>query len=204
MIKWQKETKAKSRLRSKGEDVIAKFTEMYQNAKTSLYQGQKQGDIDYTIGVALKNKNEYQKISALYEVKYSDVCPWQVIACLHLMESGGDASRQILNGELYWVKTTNVPKNLGPWESLVEACVFALSRKDTPNQWTIPETLNYLERWNGLGYRRLGHPSPYLWSYTNHQLPGKYIKDGVFDEKFISRQVGCVQILKGLNYEAIY
>jgi lysozyme family protein len=66
------------------------------------------------------------------------------------------------------------------------------------NMPTIISVLQHLERYNGLGYRNKGIYSPYLWSFTNHYIEGKYIADGVWSATAVSKQVGCAAILKEL------
>ena len=50
--------------------------------------------------------------------------------------------------------------------------------------------LDRLERYNGLGYRNRGLPSPYLWSLSGHYERGKFVADGKFDSEAESKQCG--------------
>jgi lysozyme family protein len=53
-----------------------------------------------------------------------------------------------------------------------------------------------LEAYNGLGYRGLGVPTPYLWSFSNHYESGKYVADGKFSRTARSQQCGAAVMLK--------
>lgn len=160
---------------------------------------QKLSHIDWTLRVIDSNKHKYQ--DAYYALITKGLyVPWEVIAVLHVMESGGNLRNQILNGEAYNRVTTKVPSGHGPWSSWVDSTVYAFKQRSLPKDWTIDETLDFLERWNGLGYRRMGRNSPYLWAYSSYQQKGKFVRDGVFDSEFISLQVGAAVLLKGLGY----
>jgi hypothetical protein len=63
----------------------------------------------------------------------------------------------------------------------------------------IEDKLSFLEAYNGWGYVKKGINSPYLWSGTNHYTSGKYVRDGVFDPRAVSKQLGAVCMLKELE-----
>jgi len=55
-----------------------------------------------------------------------------------------------------------------------------------------------LEKYNGTGYR-LYHPqvkTPYLWSYSNYYIRGKYVRDGTFSNSAVSKQIGAGILLR--------
>ncbi len=73
--------------------------------------------------------------------------------------------------------------------------------------WSLARTLNRLEKYNGMGYRkRLGMASPYLWSFTTLYSKGKFKEvlqsDGtyrsVYDPNLESKQCGAGAILAQL------
>lgn len=64
--------------------------------------------------------------------------------------------------------------------------------------WTVPVCLWAMERYNGLGYRKRGIETPYLWSGTNLYKKGKFVRDGVFDPNAVSKQVGGAVIFRML------
>ena len=63
----------------------------------------------------------------------------------------------------------------------------------------VDSALDQAERYNGLGYRRAGRFSPYLWSGTNWAQPGKYTADNVFDPSAESEQPGVAALMLALQ-----
>lgn len=96
-------------------------------------------------------------------------------------------------------KTTLVPKGRGPFSSWEEAAVDALMNchpyAGKNKDWSIAGTLDILERYNGLGYRNKGLPSPYLWAGTDQYVKGKYVADGKYDPNHVDQQLGVAPIL---------
>lgn len=132
--------------------------------------------------------------------------PWEVIGAIHSLESSLNFNTHLHNGDSLRRRTTHVPsgrprRGTPPftWE---ESAIDALRLKPWYD-WGIPDTLFYLEMYNGFGYYYRGVNSPYLWSYTNQYTKGKYVRDGVFDPNKVSRQVGAVPILKELGYAGV-
>lgn len=160
---------------------------------------QKKGHVNWYMKQMKKNEEMY-KDAAKYVLPRCAKVPWQVIGVLHAMEAGFDRDEQILNGQPWNRKTTIVPRDMGPWSSFNESCVAGMEIKDRPRKWTLGATLDFLEKWNGLGYRRKNKNSPYLWAYSNHQEVGKYVRDGVYDPKAVSLQVGAAVLLKQLGF----
>lgn len=170
--------------------------------KTCKIKPEKQGAVDVACSKIKANKARYETISKATKV------PWQVIAVIHKMESNCNFSTHLHNGDPLSARTVQVPagrpKNGNPPFTFEESAIDALGYDGASGikQWDIVTTLKFLERYNGLGYRKHGIYSPYLWSYTTHYSAGKYIKDGVWRESAVSDQCGCAPILKGLGYEA--
>ena len=147
------------------------------------------------------NKRRYDHVARALKM------PWYVIAVIHSMESGGDFTRHLHNGDPLRSRTTHVPagrpKTGRPpftWEaSAIDALGYQgfASWKD----WSIPGALFKLEGYNGWGYRD-HHPtvkSPYLWSFSNHYARGKYVADGRFSPTAVSQQCGAAVLLKRLQ-----
>jgi lysozyme family protein len=130
-------------------------------------------------------------------------CPWWWVAVVHQMESGARFSTHLHNGDPLTARTTHVPagRPLGgnppfTWET---SALDALRMKalDKVPSWDITRCLYEWERYNGFGY--IGKiNSPYLWSYTNLEQPGKYIADHVWDPDAVSKQCGAAAILISL------
>lgn len=135
--------------------------------------------------------------------------PWDVIGVIHYRESSLNFSGVLHNGEKIigtGKKTSLVPKGRGPFNTWEQAAIDALMNvhpyagKNT--DWSIAGTLDILERYNGLGYRNKGLPSPYLWAGTDQYVKGKYVKDGVYDPNHVDQQLGVAPILMKLRENA--
>lgn len=146
------------------------------------------------------NRARYEAVSKATGV------PWDVIGVIHYRESSGDFAGVLHNGQKIIgtnKKTTLVPKGRGPfltWEdaaidALVNAPPYAARNKD----WSIAGTLDILERYNGLGYRNKGLPSPYLWAGTDQYVKGKYVADGKYDPNHVDKQLGVAALLMKLR-----
>ncbi len=132
--------------------------------------------------------------------------PWDVIGVIHYREASGDFAGVLHNGQKIigkGTKTTIVPKGRGPFDTWEAAAADALwdsapyAAKNT--DWSIGGTLDLLERYNGLGYRSKGLPSPYLWAGTDQYVKGKYVADGKFDPDYVDTQLGVAPILMKLR-----
>lgn len=142
-----------------------------------------------------------------------DACgiPEYVTACLDYRESDFDHTCYLANGDPLFnsdgvlMKTIHAPKGLGPCKSWVDAAVLSLQDSGLTNNkdWSIAETLFQIESYNGLGYQDRDIYSPYLWSGTNLYKSGKYIADYVFDPNVVDKQMGCVPILRALQFKGI-
>ncbi len=130
--------------------------------------------------------------------------PWTFIAVTHNMESSQNFARHLHNGDPLTKRTVQVPagrpKTGAPpftWEESA-ADALLLKKLNTWTDWTIAGTLYKLEEFNGWGYRKF-HPdvkSPYLWSFSNHYLAGKYVADGTWSPTARSQQSGAALLLR--------
>jgi lysozyme family protein len=180
-------------------------------------------DLWASVSIRQDRKSDIQAIVdriILRQGKYAAVerdtgVPWKIVAAIHALESSLSFSGHLHNGDPLTSKTIHVPSGRPlsgeppfTWE---QSAIDALRMKITNeiSTFSIPESLWYLERYNGFGYRGGGRNttppmrSPYLWSFTNHYSKGKYVKDGVFDPNAISRQAGAAAILFALHNEGI-
>lgn len=155
----------------------------------------------WTISDKIKaNKAKYEGVAT----QFNNGMEWWFVAVIHAMESGCKFTTHLHNGDPLTARTVQVPKGrpLGQppftWEeSAIDA--LRLMRYDKMTDWSMEECLNRLEKYNGLGYKKRGIPSPYLWSYTQFYTKGKFVADGKFDPNAVSKQAGCVAILKALG-----
>lgn len=152
-------------------------------------------------------KNIAQKIM-LNKPRYDDVAgftglPWYGIAAIHSMEAGLNFETYLDNGDPLFdknghpIKTTHVPAGVGPFDNWETAAVHAIGI--VTGVKSIGDLLYWCEKYNGMGYAKRGVLSPYVWSYTNFYLKGKFVSDGVYDPSAVSDQPGVAAILKTLG-----
>lgn len=141
-------------------------------------------------------KSRYEKVSASTSV------PWYVIAVIHYRESTMSFTRHLHNGDKLTNRTTHVPAGRPmagnppfTWEeSAIDAIKY--QKLDKVKDWGVPNMLDLLEKYNGLGYRKRGVASPYLWSFTANYTKGKYVEDGKYDPLVIDAQCGVAPLIK--------
>jgi lysozyme family protein len=155
--------------------------------------------VDKRVQMILNGKTSYSIVELQTRI------PWWCVATVHSLESSLNFHCHLHNGDPLTAKTTHVPRGrpvFSPkngrnasytWE---ESATDALSDRWKPHAWSLGGCLEFLERYNGLGYRILGIFSPYLWSYTDHYTSGLFVKDGYFDRNVVSESVGAAALLK--------
>lgn len=135
-------------------------------------------------------------------------CPGIVVAVIQGLEAGGDFTKHAHNGDPLSRPTVQDPAHRPPgpgpftWkESALDA--LRLDGADKVKRWGLCETLWWFERYNGLGYWSHGTPSPYLWSFTNLERPGRFVHDGPdgWRPDVWSSQPGVVCLLKELGFQ---
>lgn len=156
----------------------------------------KTDELTHIIDKIAINKEKYQEVEKITTV------PWYVVAVIHYRESSLNFTRHLHNGDRLSDRTIHVPKGRplkgNPPFTWVESAVDALKLKSyhTCTDWSIENILNLLERYNGLGYKKKGLPSPYLWSWSNLYQRGKYVSDGRYDPAAIDKQCGTAVLIK--------
>jgi lysozyme family protein len=107
----------------------------------------------------IANRSRYELVSKATGV------PWDVIGVIHYRESSNDFRGVLHNGQKIigtGKKTTLVPKGRGPFSTWEEAAIDALANCHPHlaknKDWSIGNTLDKLESYNGLGYRNKGLP----------------------------------------------
>lgn len=135
-------------------------------------------------------------------VQCAALVPWPLIAAIHSRESALNFTCHLLNGDPLTNRTVHVPSGRpttgNPPFTWQQGAVEALVERWKPTKWDLPGALEFMERYNGLGYQKHGMNTPYLWSYTDKYSSGKYVMDGRIDPTFIDREPGTVAILKSL------
>jgi len=124
--------------------------------------------------------------------------PWFVVGLIHQMESSCDFKTHLHNGDSLGRHTVNVPAGRplsgNPPFDWTESAVDALNMQKLHSiaAWPFARIAFELERYNGFR-SRTEHQinTPYLWSGTNHYSTGKFIRDNVWSDTAISKQVGA-------------
>ncbi|MEA1914911.1 MAG: hypothetical protein U9N30_06310 [Campylobacterota bacterium] len=182
------------------------YTNALKNEYENLFKSceitsSKFSEVDALCQSLLANKNRYEQV--VQELKI----PWYLVAVIHNMESSQNFTRHLHNGDSLNARTTHVPAgrpSMGTppftWEqSASDALKYRnLHRIGT---WDLTRVLYEIEGYNGWGYR-LYHAhvlSPYLWSYSNHYVSGKYIADGRWSDTAKSKQCGAIVLLRRLE-----
>jgi lysozyme family protein len=132
--------------------------------------------------------------------------PWYFIAATHALEASFNFRAHLHNGDFpLSSRTRQVPagrptKWLPPsdWESSAKDALRLLGFTGQQD-WSLERTLYRLEAYNGLGYRGLGVPTPYLWCFSNHYERGKYVADSKYSATAKSQQCGAAVMLKLLE-----
>jgi len=129
---------------------------------------------------------------------------WKIIGIIHQMECGGSFKLHLHNGDPLTARTVQVPKGRPltgnppfKWEDSAIDAIQEMGFKSS-DDWSIEGILFHLEIYNGVGYRKHGINSPYLWAATNQYTKGKFTTDGHFDPEAVSKQIGAAPILKHL------
>jgi len=174
------------------------YAEMYKQVKI---KPEKLAEVRWVATRIQANKPRYEAVV----LSIANGMPYWFVGIIHFMEGGGKFTTHLHNGDPLKAKTVNVPKGrplLGnPPYSWEESAIDALTymKYDKITDWSIQNCLDLFERYNGIGYKKKGLPSPYLWSYTQFYTKGKYVKDGKYDPNAISKQPGVAAIMKELG-----
>jgi lysozyme family protein len=156
------------------------------------------GDTAFYVSRLTKFRSRYEAVGQSFRI------PWQFIGIIHALESSFNFGTHLHNGDPLSARTVHVPAgrpaNGNPpftWEdSARDALKFQGFDKET--DWSVPRMLFLWEKYNGMGYRPFGVPSPYLWSFSSIYTSGKYVADGRFDGTVVSKQCGAAVMLKAL------
>jgi lysozyme family protein len=179
-------------------DVIAdEYLALYHSA---TLRSEHQESYDWHLAMIRKAKERYQGVSA------STGVPWYFIAIVHGMEASFNFRAHLHNGDFpLSARTRQVPSGrplrwLPPsdWESSAGDALRLMGFAGVQD-WSLPRLFYRLEAFNGFGYRRIGKPTPYLWSFTSNYDRGKYVADGRYNPKARSQQCGGAAMVKVLE-----
>lgn len=133
------------------------------------------------------NRARYEPIAVATGV------PWYVIGILHAVQCEMQFDRNLRDG-------VPLARSSDRAETFEDAAIQALRSVglDRIRDWSIARVAWALETWNGLGYRREGIHSPFLWSGTTMYESGLFIAPGVFSRVTVAKTCGGMAILKML------
>ncbi len=137
--------------------------------------------------------------------------PWYVIAALHNMESSGSFRHHLHEGSPLTRRTRWVPKGRpktgNPPFTWEESAIDALAYDNMGDKrWAyLFDTLWAVQCYNGTGYWKYHRstPTPYLYSKTSIEKPGKYVSDGKWSSTARSKQIGIAAIWKRMQDKKI-
>jgi len=144
------------------------------------------------------HRAEYESIGRALSI------PWHFVGLIHAMESNFNFAGHLHNGDSLAHRTIREPKRLpkqpDPPYAWSTSAIDALKHHNLQlvENWSLSRQLYELERFNGFGYRFRGMATPYLWSFSDRYVTGKFVGDGVFDRDAVSEQVGAAVILRAL------
>ena len=159
---------------------------------------ERKGELAYYLKRLTQGQAIYQQVGAELNI------PWVFIGITHGMECGFNFKAHLHNGDPLSARTVQVPKARpatgNPPFTWSQSARDALIYKGyhQVSDWSVPHMLHLFERYNGMGYRRRGVPTPYLWSYSNLYEKGKFVADGRFDPEAVSKQCGAALMLKAV------
>lgn len=131
--------------------------------------------------------------------------PWWVVGLIHGMECAFSFEKHLHNGDPLTERTmrhpAGRPRDGSPPFAWLPSALDAIRQKgwSGADDWQLGPTLDRLERYNGLGYRNRGLPTPYLWSFSQHFTRGKFVRDREFDPNAGSEQCGAAVLLKRIE-----
>lgn len=175
--------------------------------KCSILPSHKQ-EVIHIVKTILLHKDIYEKLEKLTGV------PWFVSSIIHELEASLNFKLGLHCGTRWDKVTTEVPKGRGPFKSWIDASVDSLEieglSKIGKDNWTLENVLYNILKFNGIScYIGAGMNSTppmrsaYMFSYTDAYVCGKFVADGVWDPKAVSKQCGAAAILKEMSNEGL-
>ncbi len=176
-------------------DIADEYAGMFQAATVD---SARQKTVDHVCDIIAANEAIYRRATDDLNV------PWHFAAVVHALEANCNFGCHLHNGDPLTARTTHVPagrpQQADPpfawWTSANDALVS--EHLNALHDWSLSPYLWRLEAYNGWGYRKRGLVSPYLWSFTDRYVKGKYTADRVFDPNAVSKQCGGAALLKTL------
>lgn len=154
-------------------------------------------------------KNVWNNYRQRYE-KVADIVyiPAELIAAIHYREGSNNFNTYLHNGDPLGQPTVHVPKGIffTVWE---DAAVHVIQEKDdvrkdlglTRHSTDIAAIAAFAEYYNGLGYRKKGIFSPYVFSGTNLYSWGLYVADHKFDPGRKDSRPGILALMREIGFQ---
>lgn len=135
------------------------------------------------------------------QVEAATGIPWYAVAAWDMREESFNHTKYLGNGDPLNKKSVHVPAGRGPFATWYAGAIDALTLEGFSKikHWDIVTTLIESEIYNGGGYKARGIPSPYVYAGTSVQVPGKFVKDRVFDPNYIDTQPSCAGLFLALK-----
>lgn len=157
--------------------------------------------VNARVALILINKSKYGLVAKDVQV------PWWCIGAIHSLESSLNFNCHLHNGDPLSARTIHIPigRPVSPPKAgklpytWVESATDALRPTWRPSDWSLQGCLEFLERYNGLGYRKVKINSPYIWGATSQYSKGLFVKDGKFDPEAKAKSIGAAAIFKVLE-----
>lgn len=159
------------------------------------------GDLSFYVSRLNMHRPQYEAVGNALNI------PWYFIGCIHALESSFDFETHLFNGDPLTDRTVHVPRGQpeappadGVAYSWDESATAAMRFEgfDLNTDWSLPRLLYRWERYNGMGYRSRGVPTPYLWSFSTLYESGRFVADHQFRPDAVSKQAGAATMLKEL------
>lgn len=176
---------------------------------TATLRGSHMIQLDKAVFNFTRNRSRYE---AVQKMRAGGV-PAQVVFTLHGRESTWSFSKHLHEGSPLLHRTRWIPKGRLPlpkeppftFEQSAEDALYILKSLHRVQWGKLHNTLDSIETYNGLGYRKYHTdvPSPYLWSGTDIYERGKYTADSKFSKVAVDKQLGCAAILLRMKERGI-
>jgi len=158
---------------------------------TCLVRPSRKGEVAWALGRLTQFRPRYEAVGNPLGI------PWWFVGITHALEASFNFGAHLHNGDPLTARTVQVPKGRPKtgtlpfsWEDSARDAM-ELKGLTAQSDWTAAHSLYRFEAYNGWGYFFRGLPSPYLWSFSQHYVKGKFVSDGKFDANAVSKQCGA-------------
>ena len=152
------------------------------------------------VNIYKKHQKTYENISEKLKQETGADVPPQLIAAIHYRESGCNFKTYLHNGDPLGKKTVHYPSGLY-FDNFEDAAVDAIKRVNPKGVTSdnLKSQLDFAERYNGLGYKKKGIASPYVWAGTDKYKGGMYVADHKFSSTAKDKRIGVAVMIQELG-----